>query len=135
MKWKVLFLSYAIMCAPPMSQYAAIAALRECDADVAAMRDEYDSRRRMVVSRLNAMGLDCFDPLGAFYLFPSIKRTDMKSEEFCEKLLYSKKIAVVPGNAFGDSGEGHVRICYAYSVEHLTKALDKIEEFVRELIK
>jgi len=99
------------------------------------MREEYDSRRRMVVSRLNAMGLDCFDPLGAFYVFPSIKRTGMSSEEFCEKLLYGKKVAVVPGNAFGESGEGHVRMCYAYSVEHLTEALDKIEEFVKDYIK
>ena len=126
---------YAIMCAPTMSQYAAIVAMRDCDNEVDAMREEYDSRRRMVVSRLNKMGLDCFDPLGAFYVFPSIKRTGMSSEEFCEKLLYSKKVAVVPGNAFGDSGEGHVRMCYAYSVEHLTEALDKIEEFVKDYIK
>jgi len=126
---------YAIMCAPTMSQYAAIVAMRDCDDEVVKMREEYDSRRRMVVSRLNAMGLDCFDPLGAFYVFPSIKRTGMSSEEFCEKLLYGKKVAVVPGNAFGESGEGHVRMCYAYSVEHLTEALDKIEEFVKDYIK
>ena len=126
---------YAIMCAPTMSQYAAIVAMRDCDEEVVKMREEYDSRRRMVVSRLNAMGLDCFDPLGAFYVFPSIKRTGMSSEEFCEKLLYGKKVAVVPGNAFGESGEGHVRMCYAYSVEHLTEALDKIEEFVKDYIK
>ena len=126
---------YAVMCAPTVSQHAALVALRDCDDEVVAMREDYDSRRRMVVSRLNAMGLDCFDPLGAFYVFPSIKRTGMSSEEFCEKLLYSKKVAVVPGNAFGESGEGHVRMCYAYSVEHLTEALDKIEEFVKDYIK
>lgn len=124
---------FAIMCAPTMSQFAAVTAMRECDEAIMAMRDEYNMRRRMLVSRLNAMGLTCFEPLGAFYVFPSIKSTGLSSEDFCEKLLYSKKVAVIPGNAFGDCGEGHVRMCYAYSMEHLTKALDRMEEFLQEL--
>lgn len=126
---------FAIMCAPTVSQFAAIVAMRDCDDAIEAMRDEYNMRRRMVVDRLNNMGLDCFEPLGAFYVFPSIKSTGMGSEEFCERLLYSKRVAVVPGNAFGESGEGHVRMCYAYSMEHLTKALDRIESFLQELKK
>lgn len=126
---------FAIMCAPTMSQFAAIVAMRDCDDAVEAMRDEYNMRRRMVVDRLNNMGLECFEPLGAFYVFPSIKSTGMGSEEFCEKLLYSRKVAVVPGNAFGESGEGHVRMCYAYSMEHLTKALDRIEAFLQDIKK
>jgi len=126
---------FAIMCAPTMSQFAAIVAMRDCDEAIEAMRDEYNMRRRMLVDRLNQIGLECFEPLGAFYVFPSIKSTGMTSEEFCEKLLYSKRVAVVPGNAFGESGEGHVRMCYAYSMEHLTKALDRIEEFLKELKK
>lgn len=126
---------FAIMCAPTMSQFAAIVAMRDCDEAIEAMRDEYNMRRRMLVDRLNKIGLECFEPLGAFYVFPSIKSTGMTSEEFCEKLLYSKRVAVVPGNAFGESGEGHVRMCYAYSMEHLTKALDRIEEFLKELKK
>ncbi len=126
---------YAIMCAPTVSQFAAVAAMRNCDDEIEAMRAEYDRRRRMLVSRLNAMGLDCFEPKGAFYAFPSIRSTGMSSEEFCEKLLLSKKVAVIPGNAFGECGEGHIRICYAYSPEHLTKALDRIEEFLQELKK
>ena len=93
----------------------------------------YDSRRKMVVERLNSMGLDCFDPHGAFYVFPSIKSTGMKSVEFCEALLKAKKVALVPGDAFGDSGEGFVRICYCYSVEHLTEAMDRTEQFLGEL--
>jgi hypothetical protein len=96
------------MCAPTTSQYAAVTALRRCDADIEAMRSEYDMRRRFLVSSLNRMGLDCFEPEGAFYAFPSIRKTGLSSEEFCEKLLFGKKVAVVPGNAFGDSGEGHV---------------------------
>ena len=123
----------AIMCAPTTSQYAAITALRRCDADIEAMRDEYDMRRRMLVSRLNGMGLACFEPQGAFYVFPSIKSTGLSSDEFCERLLHSQKVAIVPGNAFGASGEGHVRISYAYSVGHLEEALHRIENFLREL--
>ena len=123
----------AIMCAPTTSQYAAITALRRCDADIEAMRDEYDMRRRLLVSRLNAMGLTCFEPQGAFYVFPSVKSTGLSSEEFCERLLRSQKVAVVPGTAFGASGEGHVRISYAYSVAHLEEALHRIENFLREI--
>ena len=123
----------ALMCAPTTSQYAAITALRRCDADIEAMRDEYDMRRRMLVSRLNGMGLTCFDPQGAFYAFPSIKSTGLSSDEFCERLLHSQKVAVVPGSAFGASGEGHVRISYSYSVAHLDEALRRIENFLREL--
>ena len=121
----------AIMCAPTTSQYAAVTALRRCDADIEAMRSEYDMRRRFLVSSLNRMGLDCFEPEGAFYAFPSIRKTGLSSEEFCEKLLFGKKVAVVPGNAFGDSGEGHVRISYSYSIGHLSEALHRIELFCR----
>lgn len=123
----------AIMCAPTTSQYAAVTALRRCDADIEAMRSEYDMRRRFLVSSLNRMGLDCFEPEGAFYAFPSIRKTGLSSEDFCEKLLFGKKVAVVPGNAFGDSGEGHVRISYSYSIGHLSEALHRIELFLQEL--
>lgn len=123
----------ALMCAPTTSQYAAVTALRRCDADIEAMRDEYDMRRRMLVSRLNGMGLTCFEPQGAFYAFPSIKSTGLSSDEFCERLLHSQKVAIVPGTAFGASGEGHVRISYAYSVSHLEEALHRIEKFLREI--
>jgi aminotransferase len=121
---------YAIMCAPTTSQLAAIEALKACDDDVESMVAEYDRRRRLVVMRLNKMGLDCFDPGGAFYAFPSIKSTGMNSQEFCERLIHAKKVAVVPGDAFGESGEGFVRICYAYSLDHLKEALKRIEEFI-----
>ena len=123
---------YAIMCAPTTSQYAGIVALREGDEAIEAMRDEYDMRRKFLVNALNRMGLTCFEPEGAFYVFPSIKISGLGSEEFCEKLLYSKKVAVVPGNAFGSSGEGFVRISYSYSVAHLSEALDRIGEFLEE---
>lgn len=122
----------AIMCAPTTSQYAAVTALRQCDAEIEKMRSEYDMRRRWLVNRLNQIGLTCFEPEGAFYVFPSIQSTGLTSEEFCEKLLFSKKVAVVPGQAFGDSGEGHVRISYSYSIAHLTEALRRIEEFLKE---
>ncbi|MBP8855292.1 MAG: aminotransferase class I/II-fold pyridoxal phosphate-dependent enzyme [Oscillospiraceae bacterium] len=121
----------AIMCAPTTSQYAAVTALRSCDEDIDKMREEYDMRRRFITKSLNAMGLSCFLPEGAFYVFPSIQSTGYTSEEFCEKLLFSKKVAVVPGTAFGDSGEGHVRISYSYSLAHLTEALHRIQEFVK----
>ncbi len=124
---------YAIMCAPTTSQYAAIEALRNCDEDVALMVKEYNMRRRLMVSGFNRIGLTCREPKGAFYAFPSIKSTGMTSEEFCEKLLYSKKVAVVPGTAFGDSGEGFVRASYCYSVEHINEAIRRIEEFLTEL--
>ncbi len=123
----------AVMCAPTTSQYAAVAALRRCDADIEAMRAEYDMRRRMLVSRLNGMGLACFEPQGAFYAFPSIKGTGLSSEEFCEGLLRSQRVAVVPGSAFGASGEGHVRISYSYSVGYLDEALRRIERFLQEI--
>ncbi len=123
---------YAIMCAPTTSQYAGIVALKEGDEAIEAMREEYDMRRRFVVHGLNRLGMTCFEPEGAFYVFPSIAVSGMGSEEFCEKLLYGKKVAVVPGNAFGDSGEGFVRISYSYSVAHLSEALGRIEEFLKE---
>ena len=122
-----------IMCAPTTSQYAAVVALRECDDEIERMRREYDVRRRLLVKRFNDMGLACFEPKGAFYVFPSIQSTGLSSAEFCEKLLYSQKVAVVPGTAFGDSGEGFVRVSYAYSVNHLTEALGRIERFLEEL--
>jgi len=124
---------YAIMCAPTTSQYAAIEALRNCDEDVEAMVKEYNMRRRLIVNGFNKLGLTCREPKGAFYAFPSIQSTGLTSEEFCEKLLESKKVAVVPGNAFGDSGEGFVRASYCYSVEHIIEALKRIEEFLNEL--
>lgn len=124
---------FAIMCAPTTSQYAAIEALNNCDEDVCHMVKEYDMRRRMMVSGFNKIGLLCREPRGAFYAFPSIKSTGMTSEEFCEKLLYSKNVAVVPGTAFGDSGEGFIRASYCYSVEHIKEAINRIGEFLREI--
>ncbi len=123
---------FAIMCAPTTSQYAAIEALRSCDRYVDEMREEYARRRRYVVTRLWEIGLPCSDPQGAFYVFPSIKSTGMRSEEFCQKLLTEQKVAVVPGDAFGASGEGFVRISYAYSLARLQEALNRIEIFVKE---
>lgn len=122
---------YAIMSAPTMSQYAAVEALKSCMSSVADMREEYNLRRRYVVDALNKMGLSCFEPDGAFYVFPSIRSTGLSSEEFCEKLLEQERVAVVPGNAFGDSGEGHVRISYSYSINYLKEALKRIQRFVR----
>lgn len=122
---------YGIMSAPTTSQYAAIEALRNCDDDVKAMCEEYNHRRRYIVDRFREMGLSCFEPLGAFYVFPCIKSTGMTSEEFCEALLNEEKVAVVPGNAFGSSGEGFVRCSYAYSIENIQLALDRIESFVK----
>ncbi len=124
---------FAIMCAPTTSQYAAIEALNNCDEDVCHMVKEYDMRRRMMVSGFNKIGLLCREPRGAFYAFPSIKSTGMTSEEFCEKLLYSKNVAVVPGTAFGDSGEGFIRASYCYSVEHIKEAINRIGEFLKEI--
>lgn len=122
---------YAIMCAPTMSQYAAIVALKDCDNEVKKMTDEYNARRRILVDGFNRIGLTCFEPEGAFYVFPCIKSTGMTSEEFCERLLDEEKVAVVPGNAFGESGEGFVRVSYAYSLKHLMQALECIERFVK----
>lgn len=123
---------YCIMSSPTVSQYAAIAAMEKCGSDVKHMVEEYDMRRRLVVKEFNDMGLPCFEPEGAFYVFPCIKSTGMASMEFCEKLINEKKIAVVPGSAFGASGEGYVRVSYAYSIAHLTTALDRIREFLEE---
>ncbi len=124
---------YAIMCAPTVSQYAAIEALKNCDEAVEEMLEEYDSRRRMIVKGFNDLGLTCREPKGAFYAFPSIKSTGMTSDEFCEKLLMSKNVALVPGTAFGLGGEGFIRASYCYSVEHISEALKRIGEFLGEL--
>lgn len=124
---------YAIMSAPTTSQYAAIEALRHGDEDIAEMRDQYDMRRRLLVDGLNRIGLTCFEPEGAFYVFPSIKSTGMTSDEFCERLIYDKHVAVVPGSAFGECGEGYIRISYAYSIKHLTEALNRMGQFLKEL--
>ena len=124
---------FAIMSAPTTSQYAAIEALKNGDEDIAYMRGQYDMRRRLIVDGLNQMGLRCFQPEGAFYAFPSIKSTGLTSEEFCEKLIYSKRVAVVPGDAFGACGQGFVRISYCYSTKHITEALERIQRFLQEL--
>lgn len=124
---------YAIMCAPTTSQYAAIEALRSSDEDVEQMVEEYDRRRRITVKGFNDIGLECREPFGAFYAFPSIKSTGMTSEEFCEELLYAKRVAVVPGTAFGDSGEGFIRASYCYSLSHIKEALRRIKEFTDEI--
>ena len=124
---------YAIMCAPTTSQYAAVEALRNGDDDVKAMREEYDGRRRYLLHRFKEMGLSCFEPFGAFYMFPCIKEFGMTSDEFATKLLNARKLAVVPGTAFGDCGEGFLRISYAYSLENLKKAMDRLEAFITEL--
>lgn len=121
---------FAIMCAPTTSQYAGVEALRNGDADVEMMRDAYDKRRRFLLHALRGMGLECFEPYGAFYVFPCIKSLGMTSEEFATKLLQEEKVAVVPGTAFGDCGEGYLRISYAYSIENLKIALERIERFV-----
>ena len=124
---------YAIMSSPTTSQYAAIVAMRDCDNEVEEMKKQYDMRRRYLVKAFNDMGLDCFTPEGAFYVFPCIKSTGLSSEEFCEKLLHSKKVAVVPGGAFGSSGEGFVRVSYSYSLDHIMEATKRIKEFLEEL--
>ena len=124
---------FAIMCSPTISQYAAIEALTNCYGEVQKMVSEYNVRRRFVTNGFNRLGLTCFNPEGAFYVFPCIKSTGMSSEKFCEELLYSKKVAVVPGNAFGNSGEGYIRVSYAYSLNHINEALSRIEEFLKEI--
>ncbi|MDR1000239.1 MAG: aminotransferase class I/II-fold pyridoxal phosphate-dependent enzyme [Clostridiales bacterium] len=121
---------YALMCAPTISQYAGIEALKSGAGSVLHMRNEYDERRRVMVKELNGMGLDCFEPRGAFYVFPSIQSTGMTSEEFCTQLLYSQKVAVVPGDAFGESGNGFVRISYATGMDDLQEALRRIKVFL-----
>ena len=124
---------FAIMCAPTTSQYAAVDALRNGDEDVANMREQYDGRRRFLMHRFQEMGLKCFEPFGAFYVFPSIREFSMTSEEFATRLLEEEKVAVVPGTAFGACGEGFLRISYAYSLENLKVALDRMERFISRL--
>lgn len=124
---------YGIMSAPTTAQYAAIEALKNGESDIAEMRSQYDARRRLVVSEFNSMGLTCFEPEGAFYVFPSIQSTGLSSEEFCKRLLYSEHVAVIPGNAFGDCGEGFVRVSYSYSIRHITEALSRIRRFLATL--
>lgn len=124
---------YAIMCAPTMSQFAAVEAMKNGDEDVKMMRDEYNRRRRYIVGGLRGMGIGCFDPEGAFYVYPNISKFGMTSEQFCERLIDEASVAIVPGSAFGDCGEGFARISYAYSVEHIAKALERIDHFIRTL--
>lgn len=126
---------YAIMCSPTVSQYAAVDALEKCDDDVQAMVKEYDMRRRYIVNAFNELGLTCFEPGGAFYVFPCIKSTGLTSQQFCEDLLYKHKVAVVPGDAFGDCGEGYIRVSYAYSLQHLKTAVEAIKEYLDDLKK
>ena len=121
---------YAIMCSPTISQYAAIEALQNCEREVKKMVAEYNIRRRLLVESFNKMGLTCYNPEGAFYVFPCIKSTGLTSEQFCEQLLENQKVAVVPGNAFGQSGEGFIRVSYAYSLKHLMEALKRIQAFL-----
>ena len=124
---------FAIMSAPTNSQYAAIEALKNGDGDIEKMRESYDMRRRFTVNAFREIGLDCFEPEGAFYLFPCIKSTGLTSEEFCEKLILSKRVAVVPGNAFGDCGEGFIRVSYCYSIDNIKEAVRRVGEFIKEL--
>ncbi len=124
---------YEIMCSPTVSQYAAIEAINNCDEDIKKMVSEYNIRRRWLVNALNELGLTCFEPKGAFYVFPCIKSTGLSSEEFCERLLFEHNVAVVPGNAFGECGEGYIRISYAYSLNHIIEAVKRIGEFIDSL--
>lgn len=124
---------FAVMCAPTTSQYAAVEALRNGDADIARMAEAYNMRRRFLVRELQVMGMDCMEPKGAFYVFPSIARTGLSAEDFSERLLREQRVAVIPGTAFGACGEGHVRISYSYSLKHITEALKRIDEFLHGL--
>ena len=124
---------FAIMCAPTVSQYAAVEGLRNCEAEVDEMRKAYNQRRRFLIHEFSRMGLECFEPFGAFYVFPSIQEFGMTSEQFAERLLMEEKVAVVPGTAFGECGEGFLRISYAYSLEDLKKALSRLEHFIQRL--
>lgn len=124
---------FAIMSAPTNSQYAAIEALRNGDQDIEKMLADYDMRRKFTVSEFRKIGLDCFEPEGAFYVFPCIRSTGLSSDEFCEKLIMTKRVAVVPGNAFGDCGEGFIRVSYCYSIDNIREAVKRIGEFVKEL--
>ena len=131
-KMSVKLHQFGIMSAPTTAQYAAIEAMENGDEDIARMRDEYDMRRRFIVRELNDMGLPCFEPEGAFYVFPSIACTGLQSEDFCRRLLEQEHVAVVPGSAFGDCGEGYVRISYCYSLEHITEAMKRMRHFLRQ---
>lgn len=124
---------FAIMCAPTNSQFAAVEALRHCDAEVDKMVEAYNQRRRFLIHELKEMGIECFEPYGAFYIFPSIKKFGMSSEEFANRLLQEQKLAVIPGTAFGACGEGFVRISYAYSIEDLKVGLDRIKKFIESI--
>ena len=124
---------FAIMCAPTISQYAAVEALKNGDKDVEEMRQAYNQRRRFLMDSFKKMGLDCFEPFGAFYVFPCIKEFGMTSEEFATKFLQEEKVAIVPGTAFGDCGEGFLRISYAYSLENLKEAIGRLERFITKL--
>ena len=132
MKPMVKLHQFALMCAPTTAQYAAVEAMENGDEDVERMRADYDVRRRFIVDELNKMGLTCFEPEGAFYVFPSVKKTGMDSYTSCESLLREKRVAVVPGTAFGDCGEGYVRISYCYSLKHITEAMRRMRAFVEE---
>ncbi len=125
---------YTTICAPITAQYAAIRGIYECEEDIVKMRETYDKRRKFIVNGFREMGLDCFEPKGAFYIFPSIKKTGMTSQEFCEKLLKEEKVAVVPGDAFGPSGEGFIRVSYAYSIDKIARALERIKNFAKRIL-
>ncbi|MCR4758441.1 MAG: aminotransferase class I/II-fold pyridoxal phosphate-dependent enzyme [Butyrivibrio sp.] len=133
MKQMVKIHQFAIMCAPTTSQYAAVEALKNGDEDVKMMREQYNHRRRYLLNEFERIGLTCFEPFGAFYVFPSIKKFGMTSDEFCTRLLKEEKLAVVPGTAFGDCGEGYIRISYAYSLDNLKAAMERLERFISKL--
>lgn len=124
---------YAIMCSPTVSQYAAVTAMRDCRDEVARMVSEYDMRRRLITDGFRKLGLSCFEPEGAFYVFPCIRSTGLSSQDFCQQLIFNKHVAVVPGDAFGECGEGYIRVSYAYSISHITTALERIGEFLDEI--
>ena len=124
---------YIVMCAPTTAQYAGVEALRNGDESVQKMKNDYDSRRRVMVHGFREMGLDVFEPLGAFYVFPSIKSTGLDTEDFCTRMLQEEKVAVVPGSAFGKCGEGFIRCAYAYSIDEIKMALERIENFIRKV--
>ena len=124
---------FAIMCAPTTSQYAAISALKNGDSDIETMKNAYNQRRRFLIHSFKKMGLECFEPYGAFYVFPCIKEFNMTSEEFATRFLKEERVAAVPGNAFGESGEGYLRISYAYSMENLKVAIERLERFINKL--
>jgi len=126
---------YGIMSAPTTSQYAAIEAMKNGDGDIAQMKEEYNARRRFLLEGFRKLGLECFEPKGAFYMFPCIKSTGLTSEEFCEQLIRKERVAVIPGSAFGPGGEGFVRACYAASMKDLAEALRRIESFLNQLKK